>query len=90
MLVIHGRRDRHAPYGGGKDWATLLPNARLITTENAAHLPWIESSEVVFGAIKVFLDGDWPDGRPTARWTWPVCPRRHSSPMSTLNGVIWI
>ena len=67
VLIIHGRRDRHAPYGGGKDWATLLPNARLLTIENAAHLPWIESPESVFGAVKVFLDGDWPDVQPTVR-----------------------
>lgn len=67
VLVIHGRKDRHAPYGGGKDWATLLPNARLMTIENAAHLPWIESPESVFGAIQIFLDGAWPDVPPTVR-----------------------
>jgi pimeloyl-ACP methyl ester carboxylesterase len=61
VLTIHGTRDRQAPYGGGREWALTLPDARLVTVENAAHLPWIESPEKVFGSIKTFLDGAWPD-----------------------------
>ena len=61
VLTIHGTRDRHAPYGGGIDWAAMLPNARLLTIENAAHLPWIEAPEKVFNSIKTFLNGAWPD-----------------------------
>jgi len=61
VLVVHGTRDRHSPYGGGRDWALMLPDARLITIENAAHLPWIESPEKVFGSVKTFLQGAWPD-----------------------------
>jgi proline iminopeptidase len=61
ILTIHGTRDRHAPYGGGRDWALMLPEARLITVENAAHLPWIEAPDQVFGSIRTFLDGAWPD-----------------------------
>lgn len=60
VLIIHGTRDRSAPYGGGRDWALLWPNARLLTVENAAHAPWIESAEMVNAAIEVFLDGKWP------------------------------
>ena len=60
VLTIHGRRDRSAPYGGGRDWALLLPNARLLTVENAGHAPWIEAPETVFDAIRAFLDGGWP------------------------------
>jgi pimeloyl-ACP methyl ester carboxylesterase len=55
-LVIHGTRDRQAPYGGGLEWASLLPGARLLTVEGAAHVPWIEAPEMVFGAIESFLD----------------------------------
>ena len=62
VLVIHGRRDRQSPYGGARDWAAMLPNARLLTVEGAAHVPWIEAPEKVFGAIRVFLDGGWPEG----------------------------
>jgi proline iminopeptidase len=61
VLTIHGTRDRQAPYGGGREWALMLPNARLITVENAAHVPWIEAPEKVFGSIETFFDGAWPN-----------------------------
>jgi pimeloyl-ACP methyl ester carboxylesterase len=61
VLTIHGTRDRSAPYGGGREWALLLPNARLVTVEVAAHAPWIEAPERVFGSIRTFLDGAWPE-----------------------------
>jgi pimeloyl-ACP methyl ester carboxylesterase len=35
--------------------------ARLVTIENAAHLPWIESPEKVSRSIQIFLDGGWPN-----------------------------
>jgi len=60
VLIIHGRKDRSAPYGGGRDWAANLPNARILTIDNAAHVPWIEQPAIVYGAIETFLDGDWP------------------------------
>ena len=60
VLTIHGTRDRQAPYGGGREWALKLPDARLVTVENAAHVPWIEEPEKVFGGIETFLDGAWP------------------------------
>jgi pimeloyl-ACP methyl ester carboxylesterase len=60
VLVVHGRQDRGAPYGGGRDWARLLPNARLVTVDPAAHVPWIESPSLVFDAIATFLRGQWP------------------------------
>src|SRR5690348_4430367 len=63
VLTIHGAKDRSAPYGGGREWAMLLPNARLLTIAKAAHVPWIEEPETVFGSIATFLDGTWP---PTA------------------------
>ena len=37
VLTIHGRKDRNAPYGAGREWASLLPNARLLTLDRAAH-----------------------------------------------------
>ena len=60
ILVIHGRKDRSAAYGGGRDWALRLPDARLVTVDNAAHVPWIEDPGTVFGAIETFLAGEWP------------------------------
>ena len=56
VLVIHGTKDRSSPYGGAKDWASMLPNARLLTIEDAAHAPWIEAPEKVLPPIQTFLE----------------------------------
>ena len=61
VLTIHGMKDRSAPYGGGCEWAMMLPNARLLSIENAGHAPWVEAPELVFAAIETFLGGTWPD-----------------------------
>lgn len=61
VLTIHGTKDRSAPYGGGRDWAMLLKNARLLTVEGAGHAPWIEAPELVLGSIREFLEGAWPE-----------------------------
>jgi pimeloyl-ACP methyl ester carboxylesterase len=61
VLTIHGRKDRSAPCGGGREWALVLPNARLISVDDAGHAPWIEAPEKVFQAIETFLSGGWPD-----------------------------
>jgi pimeloyl-ACP methyl ester carboxylesterase len=60
VLILHGVKDRSTPYGGGREWAMALPDARLVTIENAAHAPWIENPGCVFEAIETFLDGAWP------------------------------
>jgi len=61
VLTIHGRKDRSAPYGGGREWALRLPHARLLTIAEAAHAPWVEDPETVFSSIATFLDGAWPE-----------------------------
>jgi pimeloyl-ACP methyl ester carboxylesterase len=60
VLTVHGTKDRNAPYGGGRDWALILPNARLQTIDNAAHATWADAPEQVFGSIRTFLGGAWP------------------------------
>jgi len=55
VLTIHGTKDRNAPFGGGKEWATRLPNAKLVRIEGAAHVPWAEYPEHVFVPIDAFL-----------------------------------
>jgi pimeloyl-ACP methyl ester carboxylesterase len=60
VLTIHGTRDRNAPYGAGREWALMLPNARLLTIEGAAHQSFAEFPEIVFPAIRTFLSGSWP------------------------------
>jgi proline iminopeptidase len=59
VLTIHGKKDRNAPYGAGKQWASTLPNGRLITLPNAAHNSWVDEPQVVNWA-DLFLEGKWP------------------------------
>ena len=60
VLTIHGTKDRNAPYGSGREWASRLPNGRLVTVTGAAHLPWIDQRQKVLEAIETFLRGSWP------------------------------
>ena len=60
VLTIHGTSDRNAPYGAGREWAYLLPDARLVTLQGAAHQAFAERPEVVRPAIDEFLRGGWP------------------------------
>jgi pimeloyl-ACP methyl ester carboxylesterase len=60
VLTIHGTKDRNAPYGGGREWAMTLPNARLLTVQGGAHQSFDEYPEIVMPAIEEFLKGSWP------------------------------
>ncbi len=60
VLTVHGTKDRNAPYGGGREWAMRLPNARLLTVRNGAHQSFDEYPEIVIPAIDQFLKGSWP------------------------------
>jgi pimeloyl-ACP methyl ester carboxylesterase len=55
VLIIHGTHDRSSPYGAALDWLRMFPDSRLVPVENAAHAPWIEAPELVYGAIESFL-----------------------------------
>jgi pimeloyl-ACP methyl ester carboxylesterase len=61
VLTIHGRKDRSAPYGGGRDWAGLLPRGRLLTVDEGSHAPWVEAPERVLGALRAFVEGGFPE-----------------------------
>ncbi len=67
VLILHGDKDRSAPLGGARDWAMMWPNARLLTLQNVAHAPWIESPDIVFTALRTFLSGNWPENSLNAR-----------------------
>ena len=62
VLVIHGDKDRNAPYAGGRAWAAALPDGRLLPVPGAAHSLWRDDPVAVFGAIRHFLRGEWPLG----------------------------
>lgn len=60
VLVLHGDKDRNAPYAGGREWATSLPDARLVTVPGGAHALWRDDPVTFYGAIRHFLRGEWP------------------------------
>ena len=60
VLTIHGTKDRNAPYGSGREWVSMLSNARLLTIPGAAHQSWVDAPEIIFPAIEIFLKGGWP------------------------------
>jgi pimeloyl-ACP methyl ester carboxylesterase len=55
VLVIHGTADPNAPIEGGRDWVTLLPNARLLELPEIGHGPWVEAPSEFFSAVDAFL-----------------------------------
>lgn len=61
VLTIHGKKDRVVPYGAGREWVFNLSSAQLVTIDNGGHMPWIESPTIVFPAIRIFLNGNWPE-----------------------------
>ena len=60
VLTVHGTMDRNAAYGAGREWAALLPNARLVTVKGAAHQVWADEPAVL-GWVDEFLAGRWPE-----------------------------
>lgn len=84
VLTVHGRKDRSAPYGSGREWASSLPDARLLTIDDGGHAPWIEAPELLFGALETFLAGGWPSD--AQRVTALDCDSRDSSDSSDSCG----
>jgi pimeloyl-ACP methyl ester carboxylesterase len=62
ILIVHGRKDRRARYGGALDWAQQLADTRLLTIAESAHVPWIDAPRTVYEAIRTFLDRGWRTG----------------------------
>ena len=58
-LIIHGTADP-IPLATAEEWATTLPNARLLTLTNVGHFPYLEVPDRFFAAIDTFLAGAWP------------------------------
>ncbi len=61
VLIVHGTEDRNAPYESAPAWRACLGNARLLTVQGAAHMPWAEEPDLVYPAIDTFLEGKWPE-----------------------------
>lgn len=58
-LVVHGTSDP-LPMTGARDWATVLPNARLLVLEGIGHFPYLEAPEIFFTVVDEFVRGGWP------------------------------
>ena len=59
-MTIHGDYDA-IPLESAMEWASLLPNGRLMIISNAGHLPWFERPGIFYSAVDIFLDGEWPE-----------------------------
>ena len=65
-LVIHGTVDP-LPLEGAREWASTLPNARLLTLDGVGHFPYLETPEAFFAASSEFINGAWPEGAQVVR-----------------------
>jgi proline iminopeptidase len=53
-LVIHGADDP-IPVDTAREWASIIPNARLVVIPHAGHMSYVEQPDQFFGAIERFL-----------------------------------
>lgn len=61
-LVVEGARTP-IPLDQVRIWAQLIPDARVLLLERVGHAYGaIESPSAFFGAVRMFLNGEWPDG----------------------------
>jgi len=79
-LVIHGSADA-LPEAASKEWATSVADGRLLTIQDAGHIPYAEHPNEFFRAVDSFLRGEWPVrsrhlGTGTASQSAPSVPPR--------------
>lgn len=60
-LVIHGSEDL-IPLESSREWAVVLPHARLLVIPGSGHFPHLEAPDLYFPAVERFLSGEWPEG----------------------------
>lgn len=74
VLVLHGEQDP-MPLASARLWVDALPNARLFTVANSAHVPHVDQPAIFFAAAEAFLAGGWPDASaPSAHSSAVVLP----------------
>jgi pimeloyl-ACP methyl ester carboxylesterase len=54
-LVLHGSNLEQMSGDGGPGLAAILPNAKLVTVEDAGHDPWLDQPKLFFAAANSFL-----------------------------------
>ncbi|HKJ27723.1 MAG TPA: alpha/beta hydrolase, partial [Anaerolineales bacterium] len=70
-LVIHGTADRVVPYPQGERSAALIPGAEFLTVPGGTHLGFISHYELIYPALKAFLEVYQPE---------ESCPERIAEP----------
>jgi proline iminopeptidase len=61
VLVVHGGRD-NIPLESSREWARLLPDARLLVLDDSGHFPFAEQPQEFARAVDEFVSGGWPPG----------------------------
>lgn len=61
LLVIYGDRDPEA-LAAQREWAEAVRSGGILAVHEAGKGVHVDRPDVVFPAIDVFLDGDWPKG----------------------------
>jgi pimeloyl-ACP methyl ester carboxylesterase len=59
-LVVHGEADP-IPVASAVEWASALPNARLMVMPGIGHFPYLEAPAAFFAAVERFVGGEWPE-----------------------------
>jgi pimeloyl-ACP methyl ester carboxylesterase len=60
-LVVIAENDQAAPPAGSREWATAIPDARVLELRRTGHAMFIERRHEVFEALRTFLAGRWPN-----------------------------
>jgi pimeloyl-ACP methyl ester carboxylesterase/DNA-binding CsgD family transcriptional regulator len=59
-LVVHRRGDRAVPIGLGRDLASRIPGARLVSVNGRDHFPWVGDVDEVLRVVLGFLGAPAP------------------------------
>lgn len=81
-LVMHRRDDKAIPHALGRDIASMLPDARLITLEGSDHFPWEGDAESVLHNIADFLGDPFSEVDADSAKTGLAVSRRLSALLS--------
>jgi pimeloyl-ACP methyl ester carboxylesterase len=59
-LVIVAENDQTAPPSASREWATFIPNSRVLLFPQNGHYIFLERPDELLSALRTFLAGTWP------------------------------